>query len=204
LFAALFGAVFLREPVGKSTWTTMAVAGAAVAVIVSDGLDRGALAGDLAALGAAMCIAGTFVVLRGARARNMLPSMALGALAGGLVAAPFSEVASPRGDDVALLLLLGLVIAPVAFGLLSIGPRYLPAAEVSLAILAEAVLGPIWVWLVLGETPGARVVVGGLLLLSALAVHFLREVERANRVSAGASPSPGAARYDHVDKKSFP
>jgi drug/metabolite transporter (DMT)-like permease len=178
VFAALFGWVLLREPVGRSTWTTIAVVAVAVAVIVSDGLDRGAVLGEVAALGAAMCLGCTFVVLRGARARNMVPSMALGALLGAIVAAPFADAAWPRGDDIALLLLLGLVIAPLAFGLLSIGPRYLPAAEVSLIILGEAVLGPLWVWVALDEAPGARVVAGGLLLLVALVIHFGRQIAR--------------------------
>jgi drug/metabolite transporter (DMT)-like permease len=193
LFAAVFAAIFLGERVPRRTWATIAIAAFAVAIIVSDGLDRRALGGDLAALGAAMCIAGTFVVLRGARSRNMLPSMALGALLGALVAAPFADVTAVRGDDIALLLLLGLVIAPVAFGLLSVGPRYLPAAEVSLVILAEAVLGPLWVWVALGERPGPRVVTGGVILLGALALHYGREV-MANRRPAGSEAlGPGPA-----------
>jgi drug/metabolite transporter (DMT)-like permease len=184
LFAALFSWLFLRERVAARTWVTMGIATVAVGIILSDGLDRGTVGGELAALGAAMSIAGTFVVLRGARARNMLPSMALGALLGAVAAAAFAAPTSPRGDDIALLLVLGAFIAPVAFGLLSIATRYLPAAEVSLAILGEAVLGPLWVWLVLAEAPSPRVVAGGLLLVGALAVHFGREAAEARRAGS--------------------
>lgn len=178
LFAALFAAVFLRERVRRSAWVAMTVAAGAVALIVSEGLGRGAVGGDLAALGASMSIAGTLVVLRGSRVRNMLPSMALGALLGAAVASPFADPFGPSGGDALLLLLLGVVIGPVAFGLLATGPRYLQAAEVSLMILAEAVLGPLWVWLALGEVPGGRVLLGGGVLLVTLGVHFASEAAR--------------------------
>ena len=67
--------------------------------------------------------------------------------------------------------LLGLVVLPTAFGLMAVGPRYLPAPEVGLLLLGETVLGPIWVWLVLGETPGSSTLTGGALVILTLALH---------------------------------
>ncbi|NJN06071.1 MAG: EamA family transporter, partial [Rhodobacteraceae bacterium] len=75
--------------------------------------------------------------------------------------------------DLALLLVLGLVIMPVSFGLITAGPRYLPAAEVGLLMLLETVLGPLWVWLVIGETPASGTFLGGAIVLTTLVVHSL-------------------------------
>jgi hypothetical protein len=74
----------------------------------------------------------------------MLPSMALGALAAGLAAWPLADPGAISASDAGYLLLLGLVIAPIAFGCISVGPRYLPAHEVGLLMLLETALGPLW------------------------------------------------------------
>ena len=54
-------------------------------------------------------------------------------------------------------LLQGAVVLPVSFVALTVGPAYIPAAEVSLLLLLETVLGPVWVYLLLdGESSNAR------------------------------------------------
>ncbi len=35
----------------------------------------------------------------------------------------------------------------------------------------ETVLGPYWVWLALGEDPGARALLGGAIVIGALVLH---------------------------------
>jgi DME family drug/metabolite transporter len=47
--------------------------------------------------------------------------------------------------------------------------RRLPALEVSLLLLIEPVLNPLWAWLAHGEAPGFGARLGGLLILSATA-----------------------------------
>lgn len=56
-------------------------------------------------------------------------------------------------------------------GLLQIGPRYLPAAEVSLITMLEIVMGPLLVWWVLGEYPGEATLWGGAAIIVAILVH---------------------------------
>jgi drug/metabolite transporter (DMT)-like permease len=69
--------------------------------------------------------------------------------------------------------LLGLVIAPVAFGCVSAGLRYLPAQEVGLLMLLETQLGPFWALLVLHQSPGAAALAGGALIVPALLINGL-------------------------------
>ena len=68
-------------------------------------------------------------------------------------------------------MLLGLVLLPIAIGLITRGPRYLPAPEVGLMMLLETLLGPLWVWLVIGGAPSRVSIFSGLLIVSVLAVH---------------------------------
>ncbi len=79
--------------------------------------------------------------------------------------------------------LLGLIVLPVSFGLISLGPRYLPAPEVSLIVLLEAVIGPLWAWAFIGQIPTVTSLVGGVVIIATLAVYFFIG-GRSERVSA--------------------
>ena len=57
--------------------------------------------------------------------------------------------------------------------LYTLGSRSLPAAELALLSLAEVLLGPLWVWLFLGETASANTLIGGAVLLAAIAGNAL-------------------------------
>ena len=62
---------------------------------------------------------------------------------------------------------------PVAIGLLSIGPRYLPAAEVSMLTVLEVILAPLLVWFVLGENPETQSLIGGAIIIGMIFAHTL-------------------------------
>jgi hypothetical protein len=54
-------------------------------------------------------------------------------------------------------------------------------------ILAEAVLGPAWVWLAFSETPSLQVTLGGILLLASLAVYYGMDIARQGRLPVSVS-----------------
>ena len=69
-----------------------------------------------------------------------------------------------------LLIVLGMGIFQVGTVLVlyTIGSKSLPATQLALLSLAEVLLGPLWVWLFLGEEISEQTILGGLILLSAL------------------------------------
>lgn len=178
LFAALMSWVFLRERVRTRTWIAIAAGFGGMLIIVGGSVGGGSLAGDLCAVGTACFLAGNLTVVRHVRSINMLPALALAGVLMALAVLPFAgELAlSPR--DTGLLLLLGVVVVPLAFGLITTGPRYLPSAEVSLIMLLEAILGPLWVWLVIGEVPPATTFAGGSVIVATLVIHSLVALRR--------------------------
>ena len=171
LFAAIFSRTFLGEPVALRTWVAIAAALGGISVIVSGNLQSGLLIGDLCALANACLLGGHFTVLRSAPKVDMTPSVVLGGLLAAAVVFPLAAPWSVGGNDILFLLLLGLVVLPLSFGLIVLAPRYLPAPEVSLLMLLEMGLGPYWVWLALGERPGMRTVTGGLIVMATLGLH---------------------------------
>jgi len=183
-FAALIARIFLRETVRRRTWLAILAALAGILVIVSDSLGGGALLGDLAALVAALGLAVQFNIVRRYRAVNMIPAMVVGNFVTALISLPFAGAASVAPMDVVWLGLLGIVVMPVSTALIVTGPRYLPAPEVSLILLLETVLGPLWVWLVIGEVPSERAFIGGAIVIAALVAHALAALRRGSGRSA--------------------
>ena len=118
--------------------------------------------------------ASNIVIIRRGKEVNMIPANVLGNFCVVPLALLFG--ASPlqlQPTDAGYLLLLGGLLLPVSFALITLGPRYLPAPEVSLILLIETVLGPFWVWLALHEVPPVSTLFAGALIVTTLAVHTL-------------------------------
>ena len=168
LFAAFFSRAFLGEIIPLRTWVAVTAGFAGVAILLGSSLGGGALLGDLLALVTAFLLAVNLVIIRRSRSVSMIPATAFSGLLTAAVLLPLASPLSPSGSDFLLLVILGAFILPIALGLLTLAPRYLPAPEVSLILLLETVLGPYWVWMVLGEVPAAATFMGGALVLCSI------------------------------------
>jgi drug/metabolite transporter (DMT)-like permease len=180
IFAAIMSRFFLNEYVPRRIWYAILVALLGIGIIATGSLGHGqsSLIGDLFALGAAICMAGALSLIRHARARSMVPTIGLSGLILAAITLLPASLMSIQATDWIYLALLGLIVVPIPFSLIAIGPRYLPASEVSLLLLLEAVLGPLWVWLVLGEFPGWLALTGGAIVivtLIAMNIYVLRQ-----------------------------
>jgi len=172
LFSSLLSWLFLRDKIARRTWIAITICFGGILLIFSGSLRSGLLFGDLLALGATLMWASNLVVLRKGKAVNMVPANLLG----NLMVVPITLLAgaqplSVSPTDMTYLIVLGGIVLPVSFTLITIGPRYLPAPEVSLILLTETILGPIWVWLAINEVPQATTLVAGALIISTLALH---------------------------------
>lgn len=173
IFGAIFSRMFLGERISNRTYLTAVIVAAGSALIFGGDLGDKNLWGNLAALAVAACGGGFFVLLRSRPMPDPAPAFALGGLFAAVIGAAFapSGLSVPSGDLVPLLI-LGLFVLPVSFAMAGRGPRYLPAPEVNLIMLLEAVLGPIWGAVIIAQMPSGRVLLGGVIVLAALAGHF--------------------------------
>lgn len=172
LFAAMLARIFLGERVPRRTLLTIIIAIGAMAVIFAEGLGRGDLGGNLAAVATAFVWAGMVVVLSHAQIEDPAPAMALSGYMVTAVALIVAPTISIIALDMLWLGLLGFVVLPISFFMIMLGPRHLPAAEVSLIMLLEAVLGTIWAWWFIDETPTPLSLIGGAVIVGTLAIHF--------------------------------
>ena len=132
--------------------------------------------GNLLGLACSVAWALTLVSLRyvergpGRSGAGMTAVVAGNAMAS-LAALPFAWPLPPADAGAwATLAYLGVFQIGLAYVFLTAAMRHLPALEVSLLLLLEPVLNPVWTWLVRGEAPGTWTIVGGALIVAATAM----------------------------------
>ena len=200
LFAALISWLFMGERVALRTWVAIVSALVGVGIILGGGVGvgGGSLLGNVLGVGAALSLATQLSIARHARAVNLVPALAAGMVL--VTAIAWSTYAEPLDlgpGDPFWLFLLGVIVLPIAFGLLTLAPRYVASPEVSLIMQLEAVLGPIWVWMGVGEVPPTATFIGGAIVLVTLVVHSslgIRAHRRRTRPGAATPIAPHAPR----------
>ena len=168
MFAALISHFFFRDPISTDTWLATFAIFLGLTLVFYGSLTTGGVVGDLAALVTSICVAISLVLMREHRDISMVPALAWSSGLACLAALPFALPASLSGTSLILMLVLGLIVLPASLAMIGLAPRYLPAPEVSLILRLEALLAPLWVWLVLGEVPSRQTLIGGGIILTTL------------------------------------
>lgn len=169
VFATVFSRVVLAEPISIRMVLTMAGVFVGLGIILRGSHETAGASwqGDLVALGVAACFAAAMTALRVLRGRSMLAAVPVSLIGAALVLLPFADVMGPLAAQWPLLLGHGAFIA-CASSLMTMGPRYITSAEVSLLLLLESVLAPLLVWALLGEDPGIWALWGGAVVIAVL------------------------------------
>lgn len=172
--AAIIAWYYLKEKPKLIVLITMIVATTGVFLMVSDGMVFGKTFGNILAFFSALLFAMTLVVARYSKKENVLG----GTFLGGAFACLIGLIASLllnhglliSSYDLSLSLFMGAFTIGLGITLVTTGTPFVPAAEVSLLVLIESVLGPIWVWIFLSEAMTTFELVGGILIFAALII----------------------------------
>ncbi|WP_038036507.1 DMT family transporter [Thermopetrobacter sp. TC1] len=188
IFAAVLAWLVLKEDIPVWTWLAVILSFIGVGIIVWDGLETGTWVGDIMALIVAMCTAVALTIIR-KTGRNVVTSLATGSLVSALIALTLAPTLYMPASSWSWVMLNGLIVMPVASGLIAISPRYIPSAEVAMFFLLDTVLTPIWIWLLFGEVPTPRAMVGGAIVIATLFAHSLWRLYRYRLTVMQASPA---------------
>ena len=178
LVSAVLGRIFLREFLSPRTIAAILVAVAGIALMFADALGGGDLVGNLLALGVAVTFGANIVVVRAGRSLDLVPATVLAALFAMAAALPLASLSGLSARDLAVLAAMGMLSLGLGQFLFMRGAPKLSAAAVGLLCLLEVILAPIWVWLAHDEKPHAMALIGGAIVLAALAVHSAFGVRR--------------------------
>jgi DME family drug/metabolite transporter len=179
VFAAAGGWILLRETLTRSTLIAMTLVLLGIGIMSSTSLGTGRAIGFAFALSTTLCFAGLAVVSRVGGGTSMLPA---GVWAGiiNLLAMPllFSDVLSVSAHDATLAIISGGVLTAGGATCFMIGARHVPAGVLPMLSLTEIILAPIWVWLGFGEVPTSLTMIGGAIVLSAIAFEAYNRFKR--------------------------
>ena len=146
--------------------------------------------GNLLALGVSFCFAAQLTLLRKFHATvDMLPQVMIAGMISLVIAFALAPPFAASGRDLAILALMGCVQLGIGCLLATAASKHLSATELRLLALLEPILGPIWVWVLMGENPGPATLTGGAIVLAAVLAN---EAFTAWRVRGIASARPGA------------
>ncbi len=196
LIAALFGWLVFREKVAPATWAAIAAVIAGVLIMVSDSLDGDVSPiGDGLALLIALAFAAATLITRRFREVRMTPATALGTFVAAGFALTQASTLTVSGADMGFLFAFGALNLGLGLAFFATGARLIPAAYAALLGTFETLFGPVWVWLIHGEVPSERTVIGGAVVFAALIIHIGMEARRQTRPARPGTtgmPSPNS------------
>ena len=181
-FAAVLGWLVLKEHVRNATWISMMAALVGIVIMVWEGISIGRIIGNVAALISALGFAIFTISLRWKKLEDMLPTVFLAGLFAIIISGALCQIKGygldvPKRD---IWIALAMGVFQVGGGLIvyTLGSKVVPSAELAVLSMTEVVFGPFWVWLFLGETAGVFTLLGGMILLIAIASNALSGLRR--------------------------
>ena len=178
MLSAILGAIFLKEPPDKKTWISIIITFLAIIYIFYDSLKLGNFFGDVLGFVTAIGLAVGAVIIRSAKNKNLVPAAVVGKLFVATFALLFIESFTLVGKDLLIVPLMCILCVAIPFVLVTIAPRFIPAAEVNLFFLLETIIGPIWVWLIIKEQPSLETLQGGIIIIITIAIHSFLKLKK--------------------------
>ncbi len=178
LLTALAARIFIGHRIAPRTWGAIVVAGCGIAYMYGSQLHQGvSLIGTLVALCVPISGAANWTVTQHAHTQgrdvDLIPAVLIGAVFSSLLTLPLALPFQASAHDLVLLAGLGLVQLAIPSALAVLCTRVLKAPEVSLLGLLEVIFGILLAWIGANEVPGPNVLLGGTLVIGALALNEL-------------------------------
>ena len=175
MLSAILGAIFLKEPPDRKTLISIIITFLAIVYIFFDSLRIGNFYGDILGFITAFGLAVGAITIRSAKTKNLVPAAVVGKLFVASFALFFIESFALIDRDLLIVPLMCILCVAIPFVLVTIAPRFIPAAEVNLFFLLETIIGPIWVWVIIKEQPSLETLQGGAIIITTIAIHsFLK------------------------------
>jgi drug/metabolite transporter (DMT)-like permease len=178
IYVLIFGFWFLRERPRRVDWITMVVILGGMLLFFGEGLTLDGLYGNLAAVLGGVALAVMIVSTRAQKDSHPAQIFLIGSCLSGLIGLPSVLQESWSMADAAIIVYLGIFQTGLASAFYSIAIRHVPALESNLILMLEPVLNPLWVFLVIGESPTPLALIGGAVVLGAIAVRAIAGARR--------------------------
>ena len=178
MLSAILGAIFLKEPPDRKTFISIIITFIAIVYIFFDSLKVGNFYGDILGFVTALGLALGAITIRSAKTKNLVPAAVIGKLFVASFALFFIESFTLIDKDLFIVPLMCILCVAIPFVLVTIAPRFIPAAEVNLFFLLETIIGPVWVWVIINEQPSIETLQGGAIIITTIAIHSFLQLRK--------------------------
>ena len=172
IFLAIFGYIFLKEKISKLTLASIFLAFGGIFLMLGSSLTTGQMVGNIVAFVMPISFAVLILTVRKYPSVDMIPLQLIAGIGAVIIGYLFSSKIIVSSHDILLGFVAGFFQVGLGFIFITIGAKTTPSALVGIIMLTEAVLGPLWAWLFINETPPLVVLVGGTIVLSAVLLQF--------------------------------
>jgi drug/metabolite transporter (DMT)-like permease len=184
VFTAVLSVIILKEHIRREQLLALLLTPVGMILLFMDRLSAGQLFGNLLALTSAVTFALMFIFTRMQKEGDPLQSLMAAHAVTAVIAlgvAVFLPVPRFTPGAVASILVLGVLQIGLASVFFSYGIKRVSAVTANLIALIEPVFNPVWVFLLLGEAPSAKAVLGGTLIIGSVTAASLVSGWRASR-----------------------
>lgn len=171
IYVALFGAWFLKEKTKLFDWIIVFTVLGGMALFFFDHLNTNGVLGNIVAAGSGVCFGFFAIFMRMQKEESPIESVLLGNILTAAIAIPFMLKSAPSTEGWVYLLIMGVVQLGIPYVLYSMAIKHVTALEAILIPVIEPILNPVWVFLLLGETPGPWAILGGTIVVSAVTLR---------------------------------
>ena len=172
VFTAIIGAWILKERTRPEHWIAFAFVGAGMVLLFMDKLGGGRLLGNVLAVLSGLVFSFHFIFMRLQKDGSPLESTLLAhwlTAAIGIGVALFLPAPAFSWKAAGAIAVLGILQVGVAAILFAFAIQRIPAVFANLIAVIEPVFNPLWVFLALGEAPGFHAIIGGVIIVAAVA-----------------------------------
>jgi drug/metabolite transporter (DMT)-like permease len=168
IYIVLFGYWFLNERPQRADWISLIVIFAGLFLFFGDDLNFDGFSGNVLAIVSGMALALLMLCMRKQKDGTPANTILLGNILGAVIGLPFLFQESYSLPNLGIIAYLGIFQIGLSFVLYSIAIKQVQALESTLILTLEPILNPLWVFLVIGETPGKLALIGGMFVIGAV------------------------------------
>jgi drug/metabolite transporter (DMT)-like permease len=168
IYIVLFGYWFLNERPQRADWISLAVIFTGLFLFFGDDLNFNGFSGNILAIVSGMFMAVLILCMRKQKDGTPANTIFLGSILGAVIGLPFLLQENFSLPNIGIISYLGIFQIGLSFVLYSIAIKQVQALESTLILTLEPILNPLWVFLVIGETPGKLALIGGMFVIGAV------------------------------------
>jgi drug/metabolite transporter (DMT)-like permease len=171
IFTGLLSPWITAERPSVMAWLAAALALFGVAITAWHGLETGNLAGTLVSFLVPVAFAGQTLTLRRYSGGDMVPALCAGGFLTFLVAGLLGGFQVTQ-HEMLILALMGPLQLSIPLIFFARGAKSVPAITLSLIVMLDVVLNPLWAWLGAGEVPAGAAYLGGAIVIAAVLISI--------------------------------